>query len=81
MANSDSISQVKRRHSADILKIPGVSGIGVEGDENGNDVLAIYVGANTPEITEQLPTVIEGYPVKVVNTGTFRSLPAQSTLD
>ena len=41
MANSDSISQVKRRHSADILKIPGVTGIGIEGDENGNDVLAI----------------------------------------
>ena len=79
MADSNDISQVKRRHSDAILKMPGVQGIGVEGDENGNDVLAIYVGTNSPEVTEQLPKEIEGYSVKVVHSGPFRNLPIKNT--
>jgi hypothetical protein len=73
MLNRDEVREVKRRHSAELLRQPGVSGVGVEKDEAGNYVLAVHVAENAGA-ESWLPDVIEGCPVKIVRSGPFRPL-------
>jgi hypothetical protein len=70
---ADDIHAVKRRHSASILRCPGVWGFGVERGENGADVLVIHVEAGSAEAASSLPREIEGYAVHVVESGPFRA--------
>lgn len=76
MATEDQAREIKRRHSADLLGKPGVCGVGVEKDENGQFVLAIHLESDAPEITETLPHEIEGLPVKLIRSGPFTSFVA-----
>lgn len=69
----DDVHAVKRRHSERMLRRPGVCGFGVERDENGADVLVIHVEAGSTEVASSLPREIEGYPVRVVESGPFRA--------
>lgn len=69
------IHEVKRRHAAHMLRTPGVCGFGVERDADGADVLVVHVEART-EAVASLPGEIEGYPVRVVESGPFRPLGA-----
>jgi hypothetical protein len=73
MLNQDEVREVKRRHSAELLRQPGVSGVGVEKDEAGNYVLTIHVVADDGA-ESRLPAAIEGCPVKIVRSGPFRPL-------
>jgi hypothetical protein len=74
MATEEEIREVKRRHSPRLLNQPGVSGVGIERDEQGNYVLAVHL--DDPAAREQLPDEIDGHPVKYVHSGPFRKLPA-----
>jgi len=68
------ITEVKNRHSGELLRQPGVSGVGTEKDEAGNDVISVYLNTDDPEIRRRLPQQIEGYPVKFIFSGPFRKL-------
>jgi hypothetical protein len=48
MLTEQEAHDVKRRHSAELLSKPGVSGVGVEKDEDGNFVIAIHLDADHP---------------------------------
>ncbi len=72
----DVIHAVKGRHSTEVLRIPGVSGFGVGQDDDGTQVLVVYVEAGRPDVAASLPREIEGYPVRVVESGTFRAQDA-----
>ncbi|PYS90205.1 MAG: hypothetical protein DMF64_15585 [Acidobacteria bacterium] len=74
MATEQEIREVKHRHSSRLLNQPGVSGVGIERDEQGNYVLAVHLA--DPDARKQLPDEIEGHPVKYIHTGPYRKLPA-----
>ena len=77
MPKQEEMRDVKRRLSAQVLNRPGCSGVGVEHDERGRDVLTIYVESDAPEVADQFPEEFEGYPVRRVVSGRFEKLPAR----
>ena len=68
--------KIKSRHSAELLSMPGVCGVGVEKNPDGAFVIAVYLDADHPGIPSQLPKDIEGLPVKFVISGPFRPFAA-----
>jgi hypothetical protein len=72
----DEVMQIKERHSEDLLKVPGVHGVGIGQDEQGRPEL-IIIGelARHPDLAARLPHQIEGCPVRFVEGGPFQTLP------
>ncbi len=66
------VEEVKRRHEADLLKTPGVVGVGI-GRKEGRECIRIYVSKETPKILEALPRSLEDVPVEVVVSGLFKA--------
>jgi hypothetical protein len=64
---------IKRRHSAELLRHPGVSGVGVEKDQRGNFVLRLHVTGEGPDVGTDLPEEIDGLPVSITRGGPYRS--------
>jgi hypothetical protein len=70
-----SVYEVKAEHELDILKMPGVTGIGIgQSDSKAGLAIKIYVERLTPELKKRLPTHLEGYPVVTEATGEFRAV-------
>jgi hypothetical protein len=74
MGVEEEVGEVKRRHSPELLRQPGVCGVGVEKDEAGNYTIALHLESDDPNVRSRLPLQIEGYPVKFVLSGPFRKL-------
>ncbi len=74
MATEDQVRAVKNRHSARLLSLPGVSGVGVAKGKSGEPVLAIHLDTQDPEREALLPKEIDGVPVEIVHSGPFRKL-------
>lgn len=66
------VQEVKRRHEADLLKTPGVVGVGI-GRKEGRECIRIYVSEETPKILAALPRSLEDVPVEVVVSGRFKA--------
>lgn len=66
------VQEVKRRHEADLLKTPGVVGVGI-GRKEGRECIRIYVSEETPKILAALPRSLEDVPVEVVVSGLFKA--------
>jgi hypothetical protein len=75
IATEQEIRELKSRHSARLLSLPGVSGVGIEKDESGKYVLAVHLDADNPP--KELPDEIEGHAVKYIKSGPFRKLPGE----
>jgi hypothetical protein len=69
------VREVKRRHAAQLLGLPGVSGVGVEKDDSGQFVLTLHLVTSDPKALSALPSEIEGVPVRFVASGPFRKFP------
>jgi hypothetical protein len=74
MATEKEARDVKNRHSAELLRLPGVSGVGVQKSPDGNFYIALHVDSDHPEIAEQLPKQIEGLVVQTIFSGPFKKL-------
>ena len=72
MASEREVQEIKKRHAARLLSQPGVSGVGIEKDQSGQYVLTIHV--DDPSVCKNIPSHIEGQPVKIVPTGPFRKI-------
>lgn len=68
----DEMSELKRRHSAGLLAMPGVCGVGVEEDDAGRPVLTVHLDSDDPATTAALPKSLEGQPLRYVKSGPFR---------
>jgi hypothetical protein len=79
MATEEELREVKRRHAPQLLKQPGVCGVGVEKDDSGDYVLAIHLDTDDPEVLKELPDHVEGHRVRYVQSGPFRKLPASKS--
>jgi hypothetical protein len=67
----DEMRAIKRRHSARLLKLPGVSGVGVTHDVQGLPRLTLFLADDTPAIRAGLPGDVEGQPVHLEVSGPF----------
>jgi hypothetical protein len=74
MTTEDEARAAKQRHSPDLLRQPGVSGVGVERDGDGNYFIAIHLSTADPGVEAALPTQLDGCPTRVVHSGPFRKL-------
>ena len=67
------IQEALKLHNAGLMQLDGVTGTGV-GRWNGEPCITLFAEHVTPELLSRIPGQIEGYPVKIEETGTFRAL-------
>jgi hypothetical protein len=67
------LREVKARHSRDLLSRPGVSGVGIELDDQGRPSLVVHLDADCPGARESLPDSLEGHALRYLVTGPFRA--------
>jgi hypothetical protein len=70
----ESIEAVLSKHGRDLLAVPGVVGV-AQGLCEGRPCIAVYVIEKTPELTQKIPTALEGYPVIIQESGEIKALP------
>jgi len=63
LAVKEEVLRVKEKYEQNLLKIKGVTGIGVNGS------VIIYVEKLTPELAAFLPKELDGIPVRIIETG------------
>lgn len=74
MATLEMLKEVKRRHSANLRRLPGVCGVDIEQDEAGNAILTVHLDTDDPAAMSRLPSSVEGHPIKYVKSGPFKKL-------
>ncbi|HXM44477.1 MAG TPA: hypothetical protein VN924_24780 [Bryobacteraceae bacterium] len=74
MATEEQAREIKNRHSIRLLQQPGVAGVGVERDAEGDYRISIHLDSDDPAVQAGLPTEIEGCPVRLIHSGPFRKL-------
>ena len=72
MATEAELKEIKQRHSFELLRQPGVAGVGIEKNDAGDFALVVYV--TDDEALARLPKDLDGAPVKYVRTDPFRKL-------
>ena len=70
---SASIKDVKKRHQARLLGLPGVVSVGIGINRNGQTAIIIGLDGPNVESEGQLPSMLEGYPVEVRIIGTLKA--------
>jgi hypothetical protein len=78
MATVDELKPVKRRHSATLLRQPGVAGVDINIKKSGEAALTVHLDTRDPEVKKSLPSDLEGYPVEYVYLGPVRKQGAGS---
>lgn len=67
------IQEALKLHNPGLMRLDGVAGTGV-GTWDGEPCITLFAEQVTPELLSRVPGQIEGYPVKIQETGTFRAL-------
>lgn len=68
-----SIKDVLKRHADKLMAVPGVLGVG-EGKTRGKQCICIFVVDSKSERLKCLPDNLDGYPVRIKESGEFRAL-------
>ena len=63
------INAVKDAHVDELMALPGVVGVYVGELENHTPAIGVMVVKKTPELEQKIPKTLEGYPVKIDETG------------
>lgn len=71
--NKPSIEEVKAASEKDLMAIPGVMGVGISLNRDRQPCIKVYVDRQSASTVDQIPQIIEGYPVEVEVRGTFRA--------
>ena len=71
---ANKIEKVLQEHSIDLMKIPGVVGVG-QGLCNKQPCIKVYVVKKVSELKDKIPKKLEGYSVQIKETGIIRALP------
>ena len=70
---SPSIQDVKKRHEARFLEMPGVVSVGIGLDSNGNQAIIVGLDGSHPDTASNIPAALEGFPVVVQTVGSIRA--------
>ena len=68
-----SIKEVKNKHKARLLALPGVVSVGIGLNKNGQSMIIIGLDGPNAETETQLPAMLEGHPVEVRIVGTVKA--------
>ena len=68
-----SIKEVKNKHKARLLALPGVVSVGIGLNKNGQFMIIIGLDGPNAETETQLPAMLEGHPVEVRIVGTVKA--------
>lgn len=68
------IKTVMDAHVDSLMKIPGVVGVAIGQLDDGTPCIIVMVKELTAERKATLPHQIEGYPVRIDETGTIRPM-------
>ena len=63
---------VKRRHEGELLRIPGVLGVGI-GTKGNRDCIVIWIDPTVQRDCSAFPRFLDGFEVEVVETDRFRT--------
>lgn len=67
------IQEVLKDHTQELMSIDGVIGTAV-GEQKGELCIRVLVIQKTPELTEKIPSTLEGFTVVIQQTGEIRAL-------
>jgi hypothetical protein len=62
------IERLLATHTLRLMAIPGVVGI-AQGEVNGEPCVVVYVKKNDAAIQRSIPAQLEGYPVRIEESG------------
>jgi hypothetical protein len=68
------IEEVLQEHTKKLMSLPGVVGTG-QGLCDDRPCILVFVIKKTPELDQKIPRAIEGYPVRIEETGEIRAIP------
>ena len=71
---SPKIEEVLKQNTNPLMSIPGVIGTG-QGLCDGKPCIKVFVIKKTAELDRKIPGEIEGYKVKIEETGILRAYP------
>ena len=66
--------EVKKKHSAYLLGLAGVVGVGIIKDESGSYGLLVHVEVDDDELVKKISERLKGYSVKIERSGRYRKL-------
>ena len=70
---SKSMAETLKEHSGELMSLPGVVGT-AQGLCDSDPCIEVYVIKKTPELEKQIPRTLDGYPVRVEETGEIRPI-------
>ena len=68
------INTVMEAHVNDIMAIPGVVGVAIGALDDGMPYIRVLVVEKTDEIDREIPTTLEGHPVRVEVSGEIKPM-------
>ena len=72
-AVSPTIQDVKVKHEEFLLAMPGVVSVGIGKNPDGQFVIIVGLDGPRPETVNQLPKILEGYPVRMEIFGPLKA--------
>ncbi len=76
LVEENTVKQVLQNHTFELMSIPGVVGLG-EGRYKGRPCLEVYVVKQTPELKKRIPNSLDGFAVRIKQTGEIKSLKSK----
>lgn len=73
-----SLTEVLAAHTPELMALPGVVGTAESRTPDGRACVLVMVAQSTPELRAKLPRELEGWPVRVEETGEIRAMPDTS---
>ncbi len=70
---SPTIQEVKAKHEHSLMAMPGVVSVGIGKDPDGQLVIIVGLDGPRPRTVEQLPKVLDDYPVRVEIIGPVKA--------
>jgi hypothetical protein len=67
------IQEVRARHEAALLRLPGVVSVGIGRDTGGEPVIVVGVESDPDEAAEAVPAELDGFAVEVRRVGSPRA--------
>ena len=67
------IQNVKAKHEDFLLAMPGVVSVGIGKNPDGQFAIIVGLDGPRPETVNQLPTILEGYPVRMEIIGPVKA--------
>jgi hypothetical protein len=69
------IAQVLAAHTPDLMRVPGVVGTYEGRDRDGAPCVVVMAARITPELRNAIPRTLEGWPVRIEETGELHAMP------